>query len=317
MVVRGSATLGVGANVFVLGAGELFLFQPGQDHELLEASADLELFVFALRPELAAKLDGVSRQPASGAGRLVQSELAPLGDKLEAIRSLADVNAVEISIGGLFERIQPCLDRGHVLSRRAVTQLQADPSVSGTKLAARLNASPSDVSRRFHGDVGVRFVEYRARLRAHREFVRLVDSGQNLIDAALNADFGSYAQCHRVFQRVLRCAPQRTSLAHVVNWMKRSSWMKAPDWVDFEPATSREQPISGLQGANEGSGLTRPPRASDGLRLMHARDGQGRGSAIRPSASKTQGACGGDVSLSGQLQKLHDRHSDLSHGKPA
>lgn len=207
-MVRGSATLGVGANVFVLGAGELFLFQPGQDHELLDASADLELFVFALRPELAAKLDGFSSRPASGVGRLVQSELASVSEVLGAVGSLADSNPVEIALGGLFERIPSRLTGGHVLSRRAVTQLQADPSVSGARLAARLKASQSDVSRRFHGDLGVRFVEYRARLRL-MQFVRLVDGGQTLTDAALNAGFGSYAQCHRVFQRVLGCAPQR------------------------------------------------------------------------------------------------------------
>jgi AraC-like DNA-binding protein len=29
------------------------------------------------------------------------------------------------------------------------------------------------------------------------------------VSAALDADFGSYAQCHRVFRRALRCSPQQ------------------------------------------------------------------------------------------------------------
>ena len=53
-VVRGSALVGIGDRTLELGPGELVMFEPGQDHVLLEASDDLELFVFALRPELAA-----------------------------------------------------------------------------------------------------------------------------------------------------------------------------------------------------------------------------------------------------------------------
>ncbi len=208
LVVRGSAKLGVGTNVFALGPGELVLLQPGQDHELLEASPDLEFFVFALRPELAARLGDRSRRPAGGVGQVSPGERARLREELRAIGSIADANAVETSIVGLFQRVQARLGRQHVLSRRAVTQLQADPSVSEAELAARLNANASAVSRRFHGDIGVRLVEYRARLRLMR-FVRLVDNGQSFSEAALNADFGSYAQCHRIFQRVFRCSPQR------------------------------------------------------------------------------------------------------------
>ncbi|MFO7177856.1 MAG: AraC family transcriptional regulator [Pseudomonadota bacterium] len=208
LVVRGSATLGVGAKVFALGSGELVLLQPGQDHELLEASPDLELFVFALRPELAARLGDVSRRAAGSAGQLFPEELARVSEELFAIGSVADATAVESSIVGLFQRIEPRLGRQHVLSRRAALELQADPSVSEAELATRLNATPSDVSRRFHGDIGVRLVEYRARLRLMR-FVRLVDAGQSFSEAALNAEFGSYAQCHRIFQRVFRCSPRR------------------------------------------------------------------------------------------------------------
>jgi methylphosphotriester-DNA--protein-cysteine methyltransferase len=39
-------------------------------------------------------------------------------------------------------------------------------------------------------------------------FVHLVDAGESLGQAAVAADFGSYAQCHRVFQRALGCGPR-------------------------------------------------------------------------------------------------------------
>jgi AraC-like DNA-binding protein len=39
-------------------------------------------------------------------------------------------------------------------------------------------------------------------------FVHLVDHGATMSAAALDADFGSYAQCHRAFQRALGCSPR-------------------------------------------------------------------------------------------------------------
>src|SRR5688572_27193116 len=58
LVTRGSCKMGVGDRPLRLTAGQLVVFQPGQDHELIEASPDLELFVFALRPELHARALG-------------------------------------------------------------------------------------------------------------------------------------------------------------------------------------------------------------------------------------------------------------------
>jgi hypothetical protein len=39
-------------------------------------------------------------------------------------------------------------------------------------------------------------------------FIQLVDGGGPFLDAALTAGFGSYSQCHRVFQTTLGCAPR-------------------------------------------------------------------------------------------------------------
>ena len=92
------------------------------------------------------------------------------------------------------------------LARRAFTALCGERNLAGAELAERLQTTPSELSRTFHRSFGLPLVEYRARLRL-LELVRLVDSGQSLTQAASNADFGSYAQCFRVFQRVLRCSP--------------------------------------------------------------------------------------------------------------
>jgi methylphosphotriester-DNA--protein-cysteine methyltransferase len=67
-----------------------------------------------------------------------------------------------------------------------------------------LATAPSFVSRRFHAEFGVPLVEYRARLKLMR-FIALVDAGHSVTRAAFAAEFGSYAQFHRVFHRALGC----------------------------------------------------------------------------------------------------------------
>ena len=55
---------------------------------------------------------------------------------------------------------------------------------------------------------GVSLVDYRNRLRLDR-FVALLDrGGTNLLEAALEAGFGSYSQFHRVFRSRLHATPR-------------------------------------------------------------------------------------------------------------
>ncbi|HYO96178.1 MAG TPA: helix-turn-helix domain-containing protein [Polyangiaceae bacterium] len=92
------------------------------------------------------------------------------------------------------------------LSRRAFDGVSAEPGVSQAALALRLHRAPSGLSRRFRKDFGIGFVEYRSRIRVMR-FIEAVDSGKSVVRAALDVEFGSYVQCHRVFRRALGCSP--------------------------------------------------------------------------------------------------------------
>ena len=56
--------------------------------------------------------------------------------------------------------------------------------------------------------MGTTLTEYRTRLRLIR-LIERVDSGSNMLLAALEAGFGSYSQCHRAFTRVFGCTPRR------------------------------------------------------------------------------------------------------------
>lgn len=218
LVVRGSARVSVSGRELALRQGQAIVLEPTQDHELLVASDDLELYVVGVRPELA------GREPrlfagAGGAAQLSEDELAAVAGALQGLGEVSAADAVERGVLDVWSQVVARCGKAPAVARRASTVLRAERGLPGAELARRLNTTPSELSRAFRRCFGLPMVEYRARLRL-LEFVRLVDAGQDLTVAALNADFGSYAQCFRVFQRKLGCSPseyfsgRRDELSH-------------------------------------------------------------------------------------------------------
>ncbi len=96
------------------------------------------------------------------------------------------------------------LDTPRVLARspavvKAAQLLANDPAMTGEDLGAKLRLSASRIARLFKLEMGMSLVEYRNRLRLERFSTLLDQTGDNLLEAALAAGFGSYAQFHRVF----------------------------------------------------------------------------------------------------------------------
>jgi AraC-like DNA-binding protein len=97
----------------------------------------------------------------------------------------------------------------------ALEMLEKDPTMGGKQIAAKLDISLSRLARVFKAELGMSLVAYRNRLRMER-FSSLVDQGHtNLLDAALAAGFGSYAQFHRVFRALGRGTPREFLRAKV------------------------------------------------------------------------------------------------------
>jgi AraC-like DNA-binding protein len=97
---------------------------------------------------------------------------------------------------------------GRRLVTSTVAMLAKDPAMGGKQIAAKLNISLSRLARVFKAEMGMSLVEYRNRLRLDR-FAVLLDRGRgNLLEAALAAGFGSYAQFHRVFRALRHMTPR-------------------------------------------------------------------------------------------------------------
>ncbi len=89
-----------------------------------------------------------------------------------------------------------------------VHALHQDPALSGRELAKRFAVSPSKLTHAFKEEMGVSLVEYKNRLRLERFLNLVAPGGGNLMQAALDAGFGSYAQFHRVFRELLDATPR-------------------------------------------------------------------------------------------------------------
>jgi AraC-like DNA-binding protein len=63
------------------------------------------------------------------------------------------------------------------------------------------------LAKHFRREVGVSLLDYRNRLRIER-FLELARESGNLLQAALDAGFGSYAQFHRVFRQQIGVTPK-------------------------------------------------------------------------------------------------------------
>ncbi len=100
---------------------------------------------------------------------------------------------------------------------KAAQLLANDPAMTGAELGATLGLSASRMARVFKSEMGVSLVEYRNRLRLERFSTLLDRRGENLLDAALGAGFGSYAQFHRVFQELRGTTPGKFLRSRATN----------------------------------------------------------------------------------------------------
>jgi AraC-like DNA-binding protein len=200
LVTGGSAAFGMGDKVLPVVAGDLLWWPPGQDHVLLDASPDFDLFVIGATPDFSLRV--LADTPEA---------LAEIEDKCAAPGSAADVPAIERKVGDIWRQahaLRRAANSMHVVTRRTLVSLYQRPELARSEVARLVRAYPTEISRRFHCDLGTTLSDFRSRLRLLR-FIQAVDDGvPSLLAAALDAGFGSYSQCHRIFQRSFGCTPR-------------------------------------------------------------------------------------------------------------
>ena len=235
LVTRGTATLQLGTNAAMVRDGQLCWILPGVPHVMGDFSADFDMWVIQLDSALVESCWHVAsaatiathtipsrRGPSPWVKRLAGRAIVDVAGC--AMRELSDLAAA------VWHAAQPATARralrelsalalrvtlASVDQRRALSLaelasclLLSSPATDRRAAAAELGVSEGFLSRTVHRDLGVTFVEQRARTRvAH--FLALARQGHlNLLGAALDAGFGSYSQFHRIFTRVSGSRPR-------------------------------------------------------------------------------------------------------------
>jgi AraC-like DNA-binding protein/mannose-6-phosphate isomerase-like protein (cupin superfamily) len=257
LVTRGTGAFAMGDKVLRVVAGDLLWWPPGQDHMLADASPDFDLFVIGVTADfssrvLSGRLDVCCAGPIQI--HLAAPDLAEIKAACGAARSeVTDLAVIERQVGDLWRRahaLRRAEHNMHSVTRRTMASLYERPELARSDVARLVRAYPSEVSRCFHEDMGMTLSAFRSRLRLLR-FIEAVDDGaENLLTAALGAGFGSYSQCHRIFQRTLGCAPRlffETSLrdqmqAALEPWDRALKPGLRPDGAGLLPSPEFEPP---------------------------------------------------------------------------
>lgn len=137
-----------------------------------------------------------------------QTQAAVLCSLLANLIELRRDDAGQGGAAHVFRARHPrAIARTEVVSR-AVELIRRDLHVGRDELAHQLGTTSSRLGKLFKAEMGHTVTDYRNRLRLET-FLRTVDhGGGNLLEAALHAGFGSYAQFHRVFRQLLGATPR-------------------------------------------------------------------------------------------------------------
>jgi hypothetical protein len=109
----------------------------------------------ALTPELLANVCGSRAQHMTQCVRIADHALTAMRDELAALGHIHDASTVERRLGDHFADARARISGIHVICRRSLELLSSEPAISATALSQRLGSGASDVSRRFHRDLGV------------------------------------------------------------------------------------------------------------------------------------------------------------------
>jgi len=221
LVTQGSGLYLLANRKYRIRRGDLLWLFPAQEHVLVDQSLDFEMWIGVFKPLAVRGLTGEPQnrllREANPAGEFCRRLPEPALRQLERLFSeiVATQATTDCFNAGLgyalltawrqfqgaadvpVRDVHPAVEKAARLIRDAAASLSLD------ELAERSGLSAPRLSRLFKQQTGVALVDYRNRLRVEK-FLTLYGAGQRLkmLDAALAAGFGSYAQFHRVFKRV-------------------------------------------------------------------------------------------------------------------
>jgi AraC-like DNA-binding protein len=221
LVVRGTASYLLGERHYELTPGTLTWLFPGQEHVLVDESADHALWWAVFRPSLVARTATspharplLERDPIGRYSRRIDPQqlqrLCALFGQVDEAETLDDTlfnNGLSYLLLAAWQALVDSTDivggvDVHPAVDKVARLLHADPDTGNlVHLARTVGLSPSHLSRLFKTQMGLSIGRFRNQQRLQR-FLRLYGNGRRTtaLGAAHEAGFGSYAQFYRVFR---------------------------------------------------------------------------------------------------------------------
>ena len=226
LVTRGSGTYLLGNRKYQIRPGDLLWLFPAQEHVLINFSRDFEMWIAVFRHKLIKRIATDPRERVllqaepleTCCRRVAQQDLGRMEELFAELDALsghptllnAGLGYILLQAWRSFERaaevavcdVHPAVERAARLIRDGSTTMGL------VELAGHAGLSAARLSRLFKEQTGFAIVDFRNRLKVQR-YLEIYGTGQRLtmLDAALEAGFGSYPQFHRVFKNVLGCSP--------------------------------------------------------------------------------------------------------------
>jgi AraC-like DNA-binding protein len=229
LVLAGQAAYLLRDQRIPLATGSMLWLFPRQEHVLIDCSHDFAMWVIVFKPKLVERqtrhpVRRILRSPDPGEifSRRIDPRAAGFLDRVYQggvaegldfeLRNAALAYALVVSWQVYQFSQEPVARTGvHPAVARAARFIsESDEPLPLGPLARRAGLSPARLSRLFKRQTGVSLTTFRQRKCLER-FLRIYDNGArySLIEAALQAGFGSYPQFHRVFRRVMGQSPAR------------------------------------------------------------------------------------------------------------
>jgi AraC-like DNA-binding protein len=280
LVVRGSGSYVIHEQVHELRPGTLMWIAPNLPH-WLRRGPGLEMWVVQLRPS-ALEPDWLADVAARPSRMVASHELIDL-DRLMSQVALDSDEPAAYNAGityVLMRALRASRDRPQArwremhpaVTRALMLMRQRDKVASLSDLAAEAGIAPTYLSRLLMEQTGRNFVDWRNRIRLDR-FIEAYRPGVNLLAAALDAGFGSYARFHHVFSELVGCPP--------------SEWMSQVDEGKIVPKAGVAASLPGY-GVPSGSLLSARQRWTPLARMVSPSIGRliGRDFADRVTAAQ-------------------------------
>ena len=228
LVIRGSGTYLLGNRKYQIRPGDLLWLFPAQEHVLINYSRDFEMWIAVFKHKLVKRTAVAPAERALALAepvetccrRVAQQDLRRMEDlfaELAEVRDQPSLLNAGLSYALLhawrsFERAAevPVCDIHPAVERAARLIQDSSTTIPLNELAYHAGLSAARLSRLFKEQTGFAMVDFRNRLKVQR-YLEIYRTGQRLtmLDAALEAGFGSYPQFHRVFKDVLGCSPAK------------------------------------------------------------------------------------------------------------